>query len=136
VQFLWSDAWILQAVALASKDEPASLASVLAAADALNHALPIPDELHGAFARLIEEGYVVERAAQFSLGMKVPQFDRSAMVGANARDGRNAAAKLLDAEPWTHETNVRDPRNAVKCPGLTDERLQAAEKEYRRRGAR
>jgi hypothetical protein len=41
---------------------------------------------------------------------------------------------LLGAERWTAERNVRDPRNKVIYAGLTDERLRAAEREYRRRG--
>jgi hypothetical protein len=134
--FLWSDAWILQAIAVASQDEPASLATVVAAADALNHALPVHDELHGAFVRLVAEGFVVEQAEHFMLGARLSQVDRTALVGANARKGREVATKLLGSEPWTHETNVRDPRNAVKFPGLSDARLRAAEKAYRRQGAR
>ena len=35
--FLWSDAWILQAVAVASRGEAAPLADVIAAADAVKH---------------------------------------------------------------------------------------------------
>jgi hypothetical protein len=136
MQFLWSDAWILQAVALASKDEPASLASVLAAADALNHAMPIHDELHGAFVRLVAEGFVVEEAEHFTLGERVSQIDRTAMMAANARNGRDVAARLLGSEPWTHEKNVCDPRNAVTFPGFSDARLRAAEKAYRRQGPR
>lgn len=134
--FLWSDAWILQAVAVASQDEPASLAAVLAAADALNHALPIDDELHGAFVRLVAEGFIVEQAEHFMLGARLSQVDRTALVSASARHGREVAAKLLGSEPWTHETNVRDPRNAVAFPGLTDARLRVAERAYRRQGPR
>ena|SRR5437899_9799105 len=134
MSFLWSDAWLLQAIALASREGPASLAAVIAAADAVNHALPLVDELHGGFSRLTECGYVGEVAGRFSLGPRVAAETRMALLTGNAADGRRVGSALLDAEPWAPTTNVRDPRNAVRYPGLTDERVRAAEKEYRRRG--
>ena len=36
--FLWSDAWLLQAIGLAAYRGPATLAEIIGAADAVNHA--------------------------------------------------------------------------------------------------
>jgi len=131
--FLWSDAWILQAIAIASHAAPARLSEILGAADAVNHALPTDDELHGAFARLTEHGFIAEVADTFQLTGRVPREVIAAIVGKGWRAGRSAAERFLDAERWTPQTNVRDPRNAVVYPGLTPARIQQADRDYRRR---
>jgi hypothetical protein len=129
--FLWSDAWILQAIAVAAETHLATLAEILRAADVVNHALPTDDEFHGALLRLTNAGFIEESAGGFALTSRVPR----SVVQRLLVDSK-AAAQFLDAEPWTSERNVRDPRNRVRYPGLTDERLRAADHEYRRRGHR
>jgi hypothetical protein len=131
--FLWSDAWIFQAIAIASHAAPARLSEILGAADAVNHALPTDDELHGAFARLTEHGFIAEVGDTFQLTGRVPGEVIAAIVGKGWRAGRTAAERFLDAEPWTPQTNVRDPRNAVVYPRLTSARILQADREYRRR---
>jgi hypothetical protein len=134
MRFLWSDAWILQAIAVAARDGVATLADVIAAADAVNHALPTHDELHGALCRLTQGAFVKETPVGFGLGPSVSPEIALTIAAENPADGREAASDLLGAERWTAERNVRDPRNKVIYAGLTDERLRAAEREYRRRG--
>ncbi|HEU4463867.1 MAG TPA: hypothetical protein VFS53_02370 [Gemmatimonadota bacterium] len=137
MKFLWSDAWLLQAIALASRNEPATLADLIAAADAVNHALPTSGELHGAFFRLAAGGFVEEVDDRFRLTSRVPAEIRDAMSEGGWQRGREAASALLEAEAWSPQTNVGDPRNDVTYPGLTPDRLRDAERAYRRRrGAR
>jgi hypothetical protein len=50
--FLWSDAWILMAIAVASPNAPAQLAEIMEIADGINHALLTREELNGAIGRL------------------------------------------------------------------------------------
>lgn len=52
------------------------------------------------------------------------------MCGENSRIGREAAAAFLGAEAWTPGSNVRDPRNDVAYPGVTDEVLRDANDQY------
>src|SRR4030095_13909705 len=80
--FLWSDAWILTAVAVASRERPAELWEVLAAADALDHSLPLDEELHGAFARLTAPRYVEDFFGKFKIGQTVPQDVRTKLCEA------------------------------------------------------
>ncbi|HJU86425.1 MAG TPA: hypothetical protein VJ788_03535 [Gemmatimonadota bacterium] len=133
MQFLWSDAWLLQAIAVAARSEPATLAEVLAAADAVNHALPTDEELHGGLARLTGEGFVEEIEDRFRLTSRVPLEIRSTIVESGWKRGRDAASALLNAEAWTPRTNVGDPRNNLTYPGLTADRIRDAERERRRR---
>jgi hypothetical protein len=132
--FLWSDAWILQAVAVASRSGAAPLADVIAAADAVNHALPMHDELHGALCRLTRGGFVKEVSEGFAIGPNVAPEIGQAIATVNAFEGQKAASDLLAAEPWTSRTNTRDPRNSIRYEGLTDDHIRAAEHEYHRRG--
>jgi hypothetical protein len=77
---------------------------------------------------------VKETPVGFGLGPSVSPEIALTIAAENPADGREAASDLLGAERWTAERNVRDPRNKVIYAGLTDERLRAAEREYRRRG--
>lgn len=132
-RFLWSDAWLFQAIAIASHARPATLSEIIGAADAVNHALPTDEELHGALLRLTADQFVEEVGDQFRLTDRVPKKIRAAIVEGGWRTGRAAASKFLDAESWNVRTNVKDPRNAVVYPGLTDVRIQQADREYRQR---
>ena len=132
MNYLWSDAWLLQAIALAARERRATLAQVIASADAVNHALPTSDELHGGLSRLTAGGFVHEIEDRFDLTNLVPAEIRSIILESGWQEGRQAAAELLGAEEWTPRKNVRDPRNQVVYPGLTIGRIRAAEREYRR----
>lgn len=131
--YLWSDAWLFQAIILASHEKPASLTDILAAADGVNHAMPTDDELHGAFVRLSRGGLIREVPEGFQLSDAVPLNIRTAIVGHGWKAGRDAASRFLNAEPWMPTTNVRDPRNQMEYPGLTAERILRADREYRER---
>jgi hypothetical protein len=132
MNYLWSDAWLLQAIALAARERRATLAEVIASADAVNHALPTSDELHGGLSRLTAGGFVHEIEDRFDLTNLVPAEIRSRIVESGWREGRQTATELLGAEEWTSQNNVGDPRNQIEYPGLTIDRLRAAEREYRR----
>jgi len=132
--FLWSDAWLLQAIAIAaSRDGAATLTEVLAAADAVNHAMPTDAELHGGFSRLTAGGFVTEVDGRFALAPRVPAEVAVKMVAGSWNSGRQAASEFLDAEPWTPLVKGGDPRNALVYPGLTPERILEADQAYRQR---
>ena len=59
-QIRWSDAWLLTATYLASRQAPADLADILGAADLLNRAVPNPEELESGLFRLHERGWVTQ----------------------------------------------------------------------------
>lgn len=131
--YLWSDAWLFQAITIASHEKPASLTDILAVADGVNHAMPTDDELHGALARLSSGGLIREISEHFLLSDAVPLKIRNAIVGHGWQAGRHAASRFLNAEPWTPARNVRDPRNQIEYAGLTAERIRHADREYRKR---
>jgi hypothetical protein len=126
-QYLWSDAWMLRAIAVASRTRPASLAEVIVAAEAIQHTPPLDEELHGAFTRLTDGGFIEEHDEHFTLTSSVSP-DVSSI--ADRDEGVAAASRFLDAEPWAAERNVKDPRNRIQFPGLTTERLEKANEDY------
>jgi hypothetical protein len=126
--FLWSDAWILTAVAVASREKPAELWQVLAAADALDHSLPLDEELHGAFARLTASRHVEDFFGKFKIGQAVPPDVRTKL--SEATDYKDAE-KLLSSEVRDTTGDVGDSRNQLRYPRLTGELIREADKKYR-----
>ena len=127
--FLWSDAWILTAVAVASRERPAELWQVLAAADALDHSLPLDEELHGAFARLTASRHVEDFFGKFKIGQAVPPDVRNKLCDAT---GYEDAEKFLSSETRHATEDVGDTRNQVRYARLTSEQIREADKKYRR----
>ena len=52
----WNDGWILMSAYLAQSSKTPTLADIIAAADATNHAIPTPNELSQAFTKLVSAG--------------------------------------------------------------------------------
>jgi hypothetical protein len=127
--FLWSDAWILTAVAVASREKPAELWQVLAAADALDHSLPLDEELHGAFARLTAARHVEDFFGKFKVGQTVPPDVRNKLCNAT---GYEDAETFLSSETRRETQDVGDSRNQVRYARLTSEQIREADKKYRR----
>jgi hypothetical protein len=118
---------------VASRAVPATLSEILGAADAANHALPTDNELHGGCSRLAGANYIEEVDGKFRLTDRVPRETADALVFSSWSKGHSGASVFLDAEPWSPEHNVGDPRNTVRYTGLTSERISSANEEYRRR---
>jgi hypothetical protein len=117
---------------MASHEAPATLAELIAAMDEVQHALPVDRELHGAFSRLTAAGYLREVDARFVVTDRVPLDTVQRIRVGSAEERRAVAAAFLRAEAWTSASR-EDPANDVVYPGLTAERLQRADREYRRR---
>jgi len=129
--YLWSDAWLLQSIALATRAGPATLAQIIASADSVNHAMPTSDELHGGFVRLSTGGFIAEAKQRFTITELVPVATLLSIRSSGWDAGRRVASELLHAEEWTPPRNDRDPRNQVRYEGLTAERIREADREYR-----
>ena len=131
--FLWSDAWIMQAIAIASAARPADLVAILEAAAASGEALPTPAELRGALRRLVDGGFVDDAVGRFRPSSRVTAKVSSAARGADPKRGREAAAKLLGAEVSAPAGGKQPPRKELDYPGLTDRVLERVVAEYRRK---
>ena len=131
--FLWADAWILHALAVATRTGPATLSELIEGMDAVNHALPVDRELHGGLTRLHASGYIQEVEERFALTGLVPaDIVERCRVGGIV-DGHAAAAAFLGVDPAAGSDSWADPSNDVTFPTLTQERLLRADNEYRQR---
>ena len=131
-RFLWSDAWLLQAILYASREGPAPLPMVIGAADFINHAILTCEELSGGLARLSLEGLVAVSPAGFGTACS-----GRALRFLHARENRKYARDLgHDIERWLGTAPYRERREPVQSdllryPGLTREVCDAAVAGYR-----
>ena len=102
-RFLWSDVWVLQAVAAAAREAtPVTLAELIAAADMINHAILTREELNGALGRLSCAGYVIATAAgTVSLTPSGRALFAFAWVRGTFHAHGEALVRKLGAMPWS-----------------------------------
>ena len=126
-EFLWSDAWLLEAIVVASSSGKGSLTEIIGAADAINHAILCDDEIHGGLVRLVAGGFIDDDQGRFR---------PTALVPSNL-SGRDGYRKLLRAEEWSPSRSTKQPENqGVAYPGLTAETIERAIREYQQRARR
>ena len=125
-RYRWTDAWLLGAIAEASKHEPAKLWQIIAAGELLNHALFTDEEIESGLTRLTQGGWITERDGTFST---TDLFKRQNIKIKNW-DSVKKIEKLLDAEPRYQNEPMPHPSNNLRYPGITSEVLFKANKEY------
>jgi len=126
VRYRWTDAWLLAAIALASRNKAAQLWQIIASGDDLNHTIFTPEEIESGLVRLTREGWITECAGQFST---TDLFKRENLKIRNW-DSVRKIEKLLDAEPRNENELMPHPANNLKYPGITSEVLNGALKVY------
>jgi hypothetical protein len=125
-EYLWSDAWLLQAIIHSNLRGDGSLDQILMEADSIQITPILHDELESGLVRLTNGGFIIEHDEKFSPTGKVPEEMRLGLKPAY-RDLEPIRA-FLRAEPWSSANSVRDPRNNLKYSGLSKERLHKVEK--------
>ncbi len=129
-----SDVWLLLAVALAAQQEPADLRQIVAAGDAINHAIFTDAEFEGGLARLTAGGWIREERGRFAVTTKF----RTA-AGKLPRSGDKAWAqieKLLSAKSWDRDSVCSSEEHRISYPGFSSEALGKAIKKYHQGFAR
>ena len=117
------DGWLLMAVHMSACDKPATLAQVIAAADATNHAIPTHGELSRAFSRLAEVGVLVATEDRFSIA---PNYRETVEAALNTRGGLFAAGDK--GLKWLRETSFSRTEPAAIAVSEAD--VAAAYREY------
>ena len=125
-RYRWTDAWLLGAIARASKHEPAQLWQIITAGELLNHALFTNEEIESGLARLTQGGWITEHDGRFS----TTDFFKRKHIKIKGWDSVKKIEKLLDAEPRHENEPMPHPSNNLKYPGITSEVLFKANKEY------
>ena len=96
----WSDAWLFLAIHFATDSGPSSLARVIAAADAIQHAILTWQEVDGGLFRLIEAGYVAVDGESISLTSQ-GRHVISLLKAGTVLETQDELAALLGAPAWS-----------------------------------
>lgn len=88
--FVWSDAWLLLAVIMASRAGPADRAGVIDAGDYINRDIFTDAEFSGGVDRLRDRGYLIEEDGRYRAGPSVLEWY------AKACPGRGSVWKALE----------------------------------------
>ena len=116
IEFTWSDEWLLEAIRCLGPEKGATLKDVIAAGDALNHAIFTPAELRTGLAKLLAARHIVEKEGKW--------FIHEA--------GRDPSVK--GTSTWTsRDPNFQDPR--WNYP-LSDGVIEQAFRDYLRDSAK
>jgi hypothetical protein len=110
--FQWSDAWLLLAIGFAASQRAASLGSVIATADGIQHAVITRDELNGGIGRLERAGYITydqDGLTVTALGLTL--FRESARAGATHGKRQDAIERALSAIPWSPDRSSAQALN-------------------------
>jgi hypothetical protein len=126
-QMFWSDAWFLLATIYAGQQKWASLADVIAAADYINHAVLVFEEVEGALARLSSEGYITFSNGQLAPTEKTITFYRSV-----TKPRRTVLNELKDLEKfigsikWDPKSKPQQANEGVSFPELSRSEFDSA----------
>lgn len=129
LQFTWSDAWLLFAVALAARRGQATLKDVISCGDAINHAVFTPAELRRGFAKLIASGHVT-RGDSFDVSPEIHEImARAEERGSTPHTVQKQLEVFLEAAPYpAGDPQAEDPQWAF--PELTDSMIDRAVRAY------
>jgi hypothetical protein len=132
IPFVWTDAWLFHAILISVQDGEAPLDVVISAADGIQHAMLIFDEIDGGIARLTRAGLIEIRNRRFHLTPAGTEL-RSLVATRSVRKSELMLRKKLgaaDPEP-PYKPTPADP--AWTSGAFTIEDVKKAEKAYRRR---
>jgi hypothetical protein len=101
--FYNSDAWVLLAIIYASRSGPATLDKIIAAGDAINVAIFLPNELEGGLARLTAGGYITEHEGAFAPTEKALAYSGS------SRHRRAMLKELRDVQRMLASRSTEPP---------------------------
>jgi hypothetical protein len=122
--FYNSDAWVLLAIIYASRSGPATLDKIIAAGDAINVAIFLPNELEGGLARLTAGGYITEHDGTFA------PTDKALAYSGSSRYRRAMLKELRDVQRMLASRST-EPPDGVKYPGFLEVAYDEAIEKYR-----
>lgn len=101
-EFIWADAWILLSVICSSgNSDGATLEGIIAAGDAINHAVFNYGELDDGLSRLIAAGHVVREHDNFQVSPKVvTAYEHTLQRHGSPMTQIERMQIFLGAKPW------------------------------------
>ena len=131
VPFTTSDCWLLLSISFAGgRHRAAALRDIVAAGDAINHAIFTPREIRRGIAKLVRAGYVTDRKGKFLLRKAGRELvDRAASEGRSwLGEWDYLIAELRATSGPEDHAQFEDER--FPYPSLTDEVIARACRDY------
>jgi hypothetical protein len=131
--FVWSDAWVLAAVAVGGGLKGCGLKEIIAAGELINRAMLTAGEIRGALGKLVHKGFV-DRVDDdvFTIAGEARTAVESLLKqkSASSFGVMQFFEEFLNVNPYGA---VRADAAEIDCPlpGLTDEHVNAAAQAYR-----
>lgn len=122
----WSDAWLLHSVLVAGNGGPADLKDVIAAADAIEHAILTVNELRYGATRLQVAGLLQLAAGRLTPTSAAREIWNAARPKKLLRSQLEAVAKSIQARPWqagydpNHEYADCSPADSISTQAIAD----------------
>lgn len=135
-QLRWSDAWLLAAIYQCSKEKPADLVEILAAADFINHALLNVEELRSGLFRLENAGLITVAGTPLSFQCTPESLAKIKLLLKKSKTALQLWKELensLGVIQWMPGEPLPHPANAHTYPGLTADIYQEAVDDYLKR---
>lgn len=135
-QLRWSDAWLLAAIYQCSKERPADLVEILAAADFINHAVLNVEELESGLFRLEKAGLITGTETTLTFRCTPEALSKIELLLKKAKTPLQLWKELennLGAVRWIPGEPMPHPANAHSYPGLTAVVYQEAVDAYLKR---
>src|SRR5260221_7788750 len=131
--FVWSDAWVLAAVAVGGGLKGCGLKEIIAAGELINRAILTAGEIRGAHGKLVHKGFV-DRVDDdvFTIAGEARAAVETLLKqkSASSFGVMQFFEEFLNVNPYGP---VRGDAAEIDCPlpGLTDEHVRAAAQAYR-----
>jgi hypothetical protein len=122
-QWTWNDGWILMSIYLVQSTEETTLADIIGAADATNHAIPTINELSNAFTKLVNSQILKIENNNYKLSNEYLDGIEQAY---KTKGGVFESASK--GEKWLNKSNLE----VIKSPkvSVTQEDVEYAYKQY------
>src|SRR5215831_16934722 len=125
----WSDAWLLLAIIYANQNGAATLNRVVAAGDAINHAIFTKTEFESGLVRLKQSGFIAEEDGHFVPTERTQLQTKLGYTRRSIHNELNDVAQLIGCPPAIDEQPSRDD---LRYPGFSVAAYERAVETYQR----
>jgi hypothetical protein len=130
--FVWTDAWVLAAVAVGGGLKGCVLKDVIAAGDLVNRALLSGDELRASLPKLISRGYVTQGGGYYVIAGPARQaVEQLLEQGASSFSVMQFFEDFLQVDPYTAANEAIVAPDHASLADLSDVRVAAATNAYK-----
>ncbi len=134
IEFTWADIWLLQSIAVASQNNPASLKDVIAVGDAINHAIFTFTELQCGLAKLSSAEYIEYDNNEKSFALDktfLSEYTRITQRYKSSRKKRDILEAHFHAISWTAKYDPNKSNPEWLFPFITHEGYEKSIKAYK-----